>query len=657
MINDQKKNIQKRHQHLQEEVRKHDQLYYGENNPEISDAAYDALYNELLEIEQTHAWIDTSHSPTQGVSSATTTFSKAHHDTPLLSLAKVHDEKGLTLFFKRITQDLLRPFSLIAQPKIDGLAVSLIYKKGDLVQGKTRGDGHIGEDITQNIHHIACIPKTLKTPITCEVRGEIFITREDFLSFNHDQEKKGLKTFVNPRNAASGSLRQLDPSVTASRPLRFLGYSLYGVTLETEEQALEWLRAEHITPPSYHIAHTMQDLQDIFTQASQERINYPMDIDGMVYKVNERHFHSILGATGHHPRWAIAHKFPSDEGQTILLDIQHHVGKTGSITPVATLEPINVGGVIITKASLHNPSFIKEKGVSVGDSVIIKRAGDVIPYLVSIAKKGQNSLPYRSPTNCPSCAQTLTVQNTTLLCSNMHCLAQMQKKIAHFASKDGINIQGLGSKQLKHLMSMGWINNPVDLFLFAQDTTKHQRLTEEPGWGTQAVSALVRNLSQARTIACSHLLSALAIPSIGRVSARIIAQTYPSLLLLIKSYEAGTLEHNGLGEKSFEKLSTFLKNPHNREILINLHSHINYIAENTDAKSLTFAITGTLEHKTRREIISMIEERGHRYTASVTQKTYALIVGKNAGRKRLDAEKMGIKIISEKNLTEYLQKA
>lgn len=653
--------VKQEHAMLALEIRKHDQLYYGENAPIISDAQYDELYKKLQDLEEQYPWLKSDDSPLKSVAHASSTFSKIKHDTPLLSLDKAHTEKDIVLFLRRIQKATQSSsISFMVQPKIDGLAVSIVYKDGALKTGKTRGDGMVGEDITQNILAVTGVPSQLNAKISCEIRGEVYISKEDFLQLNATYEKEGRTPFVNPRNAASGSLRQLDVSITQCRPLRFIAYSVYGLQFDTEEQSLQWLAGMRFSPPEYYVAQTKEDIIHIYEKIASRRDSYKMDIDGVVYKVNQRMFHTTLGSTAHHPRWAIAYKFPAHTGITQLRDITLQVGKSGAITPVAQLSPITIGGVTITRASLHNFVFIKEKNICLSDHVVVKRAGDVIPYVDRVHTHTKNARAYVPPTHCPACHHTLQTggeEERVLYCKNPSCPEQKHQKLVHFCSKSGLNIQSLGKKQIAQLQKLGIANNYEDIFTFLQKNHLHEKLEQQPGWGKKSVSALLESIHQSKVSTMVQILSALSIPHIGPITAQSLAQICPTLKDLLHTVKQDNafeiFTQSGIGKIVSKNLCLFFAKQENQHAIEALHKHIIYKAIHTKKEALTFTLTGTLKQLTRSEAAALIEKKGHVFSPSLSKKTTFLVCGDNSGSKREQALQQGIPCISEK---EFLQK-
>ena len=654
--------IRNKHRELAEEIRKHDQLYYGDSAPIISDADYDALCEEMQSLERHNPWLSKENSPIHTVAHAHTHFAKVTHDTPLLSLDKAHNTKDLTLFLRRVRKTIeTQEVSFVVQPKIDGLAIALKYKNGVLKKGKTRGDGTVGEDITQNVACVSGIPQTLPAPITCEVRGEVYITKEDFLMLNKDQEARGLPLFVNPRNAASGSLRQLDTRITQQRPLCFSAYSVYNHHFDTEADSLLWLKTMGFSPTEHTTASSLDRMTKDYEHIASHRGNYPMDIDGVVFKVNKRAFHSLLGTTAHHPRWAIAYKFPPNEGVTELKNVTFQVGKSGAITPVAILEPVTIGGVTITRASLHNFSCIKEKNLCISSIINVKRAGDVIPYVDRVIRQGPQARPIIPPTQCPSCKGSMeksSEQDKGIFCTNTDCPAQQHQKLVHFCSKSGLNIQSLGPKQIAVLQRLKMLTNYEDIVTFPHKTHLHAILQEQPGWGAQSVLVLNSSIQQSLHAKAEKVFAALSIPYVGKVSAQILERVCPTLKSLAALAHSSDLvpklQRSGLGESVARKIALYLSNKTNVQTLHALHPHIYYKAPSLNTH-VTFTFTGTLATISRAQAITLLEKSCFFYAASLSKKTSFLVCGEKSGSKRKKADNIGIPCISEEEFLEKIK--
>ncbi len=660
----------------------HDQRYHLEDAPEITDAEYDALKRRNEAIEARFPRLIRPDSPSRKVGAAPATgFNKVRHRIPMLSLNNAFTEEDVSgfldsirNFIKELQQDPSIPIEVVAEPKIDGLSCSLLYQKHQLVQGATRGNGEEGEDITANVKTISEIPLALPgvAPDLIEIRGEVYMTDEDFLKLNESQEKTSGKVFANPRNAAAGSLRQLDPSVTASRPLRFFGYSWGEVSrpfAETQWEARRQLAEWGFKPnePS-RLVRTLADMLAFYQEIQEKRSRLGFSIDGVVYKLDRLDWQRRLGFISRAPRWALAHKFPAERAQTRLKAIIIQVGRTGSLTPVAELEPISVGGVLISRATLHNQDEIERKDIHVGDTVIVQRAGDVIPQVVEVVfnERPKNSQPFVFPTHCPVCGSRAVREAdevVTRCTGGLVCPAQAVERMIHFASRDAFDIEGLGLKNIETFYNEGLIQAPPDIFrLEERDGVKGTTLAEREGWGPVSARKLFDAIQRSRMISLDRFIYALGIHQVGQATAKLLARHYGSLTQWTKSMNAAQNHHSeasqdllsisGIGPNMAEDILAFFEERQNLEILEELMTLLTVtdfaapqIASAIAGKTVVF--TGTLESMARSEAKARAEGLGAKVAGSVSKKTDLVIAGPGGGSKLREAQELGVKVVSE----------
>ncbi len=660
----------------------HDRLYHSEDAPEISDAEYDALKrrNEIIEIRFPQLVRPDSPSRKVGAGAATG-FKKVRHRVPMLSLNNAFSQEDVSgfldsvrNFIKELQQDPGVPIEVVAEPKIDGLSCSLLYRKRRLVQGATRGNGEEGEDITANVMTLSEIPRILPgdAPELIEVRGEVYMTDEDFLKLNASQEATGGKIFANPRNAAAGSLRQLDPSITASRPLRFFGYAWGEVSrafAETQWEARRCLSEWGFTlnEPS-RLVRSLEEMLAYYEEIQAKRSRLGFSIDGVVYKLNRWDWQKRLGFISRAPRWAIAHKFPPERGQTRLKAISVQVGRTGSLTPVAELEPISVGGVLISRATLHNQDEIERKDIRVGDTVIIQRAGDVIPQVVEVvlSERSKDNQPFVFPTQCPVCGSRAIREpdEAVIRCTGgLVCPAQAAERMIHFASRDAFDIEGLGQKNIETFYREGLIQSPPDIFrLEERDGRKGVPLAEREGWGVVSARKLFDAIRRSRTLPLDRFIFALGIHQVGQATARLLARHYVALSQWEKSMKAAQdpqseayqdlLSISGIGPSMANDLLAFFAEKQNLQILEELSSMLtvtDYAASQIESPiaGKTVVFTGTLESMARSEAKARAEALGAKVLASVSKKTDYVVAGPGAGSKIRIAQQLGVKVLSE----------
>ena len=658
---------------LRREIEAHNYRYYVLDNPEVPDAEYDRLMRELQALEAAHPELITAESPTQRVGAAPLArFSEVKHEQPMLSLANVFSPEELQAFDKRIRDrlNIEEELDYVAEPKLDGLAVSLIYEDGVLVRAATRGDGHTGEDVTQNVRTIDAIPLRLMAqdwPRRLEVRGEVYMPKAGFEAMNQQALAKGEKAFVNPRNAAAGSLRQLDPQVTAKRPLAMYCYALgiveQGQLPEQHYATLQRLKDWGLPVcPEIRKVKGAEGCLAYFEMISQRRDDLPYEIDGVVYKVNDFEKQQQLGFVSRAPRWAIAHKFPAQEALTTVEAIEFQVGRTGALTPVARLHPVFVGGVTVSNATLHNMDEVERKDVRVGDTAIVRRAGDVIPEVVSVilSRRPENTQKVVLPDACPVCGSAVVRLDDEAVarCSGgLFCPAQRKEAIKHFASRKALDIEGLGVKLVDQLVDSGLISHVNDLFqLTVESLSGLERMAEK------SATNLIHALEKSKSTTLARFIYALGIREVGEATAQSLAQYFGSLEALRSADQAALEEVPDVGTVVARNILAFFQQPHNIEVIQALMAAgIHWPeTEKVDAGALplngkTYVLTGTLHDMTRDEAKAGLQALGAKVTASVSRKTTAVIAGEKAGSKLDKAEKLGVKILDEAGLKQLLK--
>ena len=678
--------IKRELQELADKLERYDRAYHQQDAPLVSDAEYDALRRraEQLEAEYSHLIPANSLSRRVGFKVADG-FKKATHSVPMLSLGDIFSDEEVVDFMDKIRRFLGlppdAPIEMVAEPKIDGLGFSAWYENGLFTRGATRGDGMVGEDITENLKTISELPKKLKSgadlfdapPKILDVRGEVYMSKKDFLTLNAHQTEVREKVFANPRNAAAGSLRQLDANITAKRHLQIFAYALgayEGHPFKTHWDFLQHLKGWGFpVNPHIRLCHTTKEMLAFFHEIGQMRAGLPYDIDGVVYKVNDLALQKRLGFIARSPRWAIAHKFPAEQATTRLNKIRIQVGRTGAMTPVADLEPINVGGVLVQHATLHNADELKRKDIREGDWVVIQRAGDVIPQVVRIVldKRPEGSTPFEFPTTCPVCGAHAMREGTdaiTICTGGLTCPAQAMERLKHFVSKDALDIEGLGDKNIEQFYQLGWIQNPVDIFTLRE---KHEfDLLSLEGWGQKSALNLFEAIDKRKICPLNRFIYALGIPEIGEATAKDIATHFKSwgafqeTALLPDAPEALT-KIDGIGEVMAKEIVDFFNEPHNQELLKNLLTLIT--VENapdetgkTPWKGKTFVLTGTLS-VARDEVKARIQELGGKVSGSVSSKTAYVVAGSDPGSKYTNAQKLNILILNEEEFKKLLDEA
>ena len=688
---------------LAELIAYHDRLYYQEDQPEITDAEYDALRRRNNAIEARFPQLILKDSPSRRVGAAPAAgFRKVRHAVPMLSLDNALTPQdivdwldGIRNFLMEL-RDSLIPIEIVCEPKIDGVSLGIRYESGRLVSAATRGNGLEGEDVTANVKTIGTIPPKLHGdgwPEILDVRGEVYMNDEDFIRLNEQQAQSGGRLFANPRNAAAGSLRQLDANVTASRPLSFYAYT-WGESSEafarTQWEARDKLKTwgYQLNEPSRLACVKGTDFRDLFSyydEVQAKRSGLGFSIDGTVLKVNRLDWQSRLGFVSRSPRWAVAWKFPPEQAQTSIESIECQVGRTGRVTPVAHLKPINLGGVLVQRATLHNADEIARKDIRVGDTVIIQRAGDVIPQVVAVVGelRPAASEPYAMPHQCPVCESRLVREEgdaDTYCTGGLMCSAQVVERLKHFASRDAFDIEGLGEKNIGLLFSKGLIGTPVDLFtLESRDGTVLAPLREWEGWGGISARKLFDAIQQARTISLDRFIYALGIRQVGQATARLLARHYLSLTSWRKGLEAALdreseayaeiLSINGIGKNMVEDILSFIAEPRNRQILDRLTlvegaqaplitvTDFERPSGTSPVAGKTVVFTGTIEKMSRNEAKAQAEALGANVAASVSKKTDYVIAGPGAGSKEKKARELGLKVLTEQQWLNLIESA
>lgn len=667
---------------LAAEIDRHDRLYYRDAAPEITDAEYDALRARNLALEQRFPALIRPDSPSLRVGAAPVeAFVKVVHSLPMLSLDNAMEPEGVREFVARIRRFLNlppdEPLDFVAEPKIDGLSCSLRYEGGLLVRGATRGDGTVGEDVTGNVRTIRDVPQRLAgkdAPPVLEVRGEVYMERADFLALNERRVSQGEPPFMNPRNAAAGGLRQLDSKITAGRRLRFFAYS-WGQAeppiAGTYSGFLDRLRAMgfRVNPETRRCTDGVEALLAYQEEIGGRRHALPYDIDGVVYKLDRIDLQARLGFVGRAPRWAIAHKFAAEQAQTLIRGIAIQVGRTSALTPVAELEPINVGGVMVARATLHNQDYIEAKDIRVGDTVVIQRAGDVIPQVVEVvlSRRPEGTEPFVFPDHCPQCGSLAVRPEGEAIrrCTGgLICPAQLVERLRHFVARGAFDIEGLGKKQVPQLLEAGLVKSPVDLFRLARDEAGLARLAELDGWGTKKIENLKRAIEARRKIPLDRFIYALGIRFVGEVNARMLARHYGSfahwreaMLALAQGEEEARAELDnvdGVGEALIQQLAAFFAEPHNLVAVDELAGELEIepaaaprAAAASPVSGKTIVFTGSLERMTRQEAKARAEALGAKVAGSVSRSTDYVVAGTDAGSKLAKAQEYGVAILSE----------
>ncbi len=668
--------------HIKHEIEKlvkdlnyHNYRYYVLDSPEIPDAEYDRLFRRLKDLEEKFHFV-LPDSPTQRVGApALERFDKVKHSEPMLSLdnAFTHDE--VREFDKRIKKLLGADGEIeyTVEPKYDGLAMELTYRQGLLFRASTRGDGYEGEDVTQNIRTIRSVPLKIegkRIPDEIDIRGEVYMDLDEFERLNEERERSGDPLFANPRNAAAGSVRQLDPSITVSRKLFLACYgagTVKGVRFESQSEFIEWLRqARFPTPAKIEVITGIDGVIDAIREIERNRSSFRFETDGAVVKVNDYALQQKLGVKTREPRWAIAYKFQAHQGITKVLDIQGSVGRTGVITPFAVFEPVGIGGVTVSRSTLHNWDEIERIDIKIGDTVIVERAGDVIPHVVTVLKEKrtgkEKSFPV--PKKCPACGSQVVKEEgeVAVRCVSLHCPAQIQEKIIHFASRGGMDIEGLGEKNVELLHSRGLINHFEDIY-----TLKKEDLLELPRFAEKSVQNFIRAIEKSKKTTLARFLYALGIIHVGEFAAKLLAGKFESLEKLYHVSPEDILDIKQIGEKIAASVVTFFNDKKNLELLDVMLKEHNLTISNPDyqekkrkaqaagpLEGLTFVITGSLP-RPRKEVEELIESNGGRVSSAVSASTSCLVAGEEPGSKLKNAKTLGVRVISYEALEKMIE--
>ena len=685
--------IKEKYEKLRKEIEKHNNLYYNEDNPIISDMEYDKLIRELRDLEETNPNLKVEYeiknskvgfgneksenenvSPTEKIGGiASEKFSKVRHRVPMLSLSNTYNISEIEDFDKRVKKiiDVKKKIDYVLELKLDGLSISLIYENGILKQGITRGDGQIGEDVTENIMEIESIPKKLKEPISLEVRGEVILPISEFGRINQEREDEGEDVFANPRNAAAGTIRQLDKSIVKERKLDCYLYYLvnaeeYG--MKTHKESIEYIeKLGFKTTKIFELYNDFGKLEkaiDVW-RTKREKLDY--ETDGLVIKVNEFEHYDELGYTTKSPRWAIAYKFPAEQVKTKLYDVTFQVGRTGVVTPVAELEAVNLSGSVVKRASLHNFDEIRRKEIKIGDNVIIEKAAEIIPQVVNVVfedRKGDEK-DIEVPTNCPICDSKLVKEEgqVALKCLNPQCPEKVKREIAYFVSRDAMNITGLGEKIVEKFIELGKIKTVVDIYSLKNYAEELENLEK---MGKKSVENLINSIEESKKQGFSKVLYALGIPFVGKFNANLLTKNYNSIELLKEKSIEDLLEIKGIGDKVAVAVHTYLNDENNWAKIVALKEiGLQFEAEKAEEEKIednpikgkSFLATGKLEKYKRNDIKDIILAKGGNYLSGVTKKLDYLIAGEKAGSKLSKAEELGVRVLTEEEFEkEFLEK-
>jgi DNA ligase (NAD+) len=656
---------------LRRELAHHNHRYYVLDSPEISDAEYDRLIRDLQELEARHPDLITVDSPTQRVGGAPAEkFEKVVHRAPMLSLANVFGDEELSDFDERIRRQTgLAQVAYVCEPKLDGLAITLLYEQGRFVRGATRGDGTEGEDVSANLRTIRSLPMELlpqegvKVPGSLEVRGEVFISKKDFKKLNDAREQEGEPLFANPRNAAAGSLRQLDPRITASRPLSVYLYECVpgeGVpAFRSHAEKLEYLKSLGLPVNRYVRVPGVDGVREQYRASVEGRHALPFEVDGMVVKVDEEDLRLRLGQVSKSPRWAVAYKFPPEEEATLVEDIQVYVGRTGALTPVAHLKPVKVGGVTVSRATLHNEDELRRKDVRKGDTVFIRRAGDVIPEIVKVveSKRPEGTQPFVFPTECPVChaAAVRDDEGTIIRCTGATCPAQLVEKVRHFASRTAMDVDGLGEKLAAQLVETGLVKSFADLYHLTKG-----RLLELERMGEKSADNLLSNIERSKQTTQARFLYALGIRHVGEATAKTLAEAFPDARLLFEASLEDITRVKDVGPTMAQVIYSFFREPQNREAIEALLAAGITPAAPRAVQGGVFAgktvvLTGGMSGMSRDQAKEEIERRGGKVSGSVSRKTDMVVAGEDAGSKLKKAQELGVRILDEQAFLQLLQ--
>lgn len=666
------KKLQQQFDELRSQLNTWSREYYSLDKPSVPDDVYDQKYQELVKLEKAHPEMITPDSPTQRVGGQILTgFEKIGHEIPMLSLGDVFSKEELADFVVNLDQTVHQQIDYNCELKIDGLAISLVYRNGKFVQGSTRGNGQIGEDITQNLKTINAIPLELSEPVDVEVRGECYMPKASFVELNQRQEEQGKQIFANARNAAAGSLRQLDSRITAERKLSTFIYYLmepekFGIL--TQSEALDKMRSWGFkVNPDYRVAHNMDEIRAYIDEYQQKRASLPYDIDGIVIKANPFKVHEEVGNTVKVPRWAIAYKFPPDEQETVVHQIEWTVGRTGVVTPTAVMDPVQLAGTTVSRASLHNPDYIKEKDIRIGDTVKLFKAGDIIPEVATVVlkKRPVDSQPYSIPTECPECHAPLVHldDEVALRCINPKCPAQVKESLTHFASRNAMDIRGLGTKIIAQLYERKLVQDVADLYQLNFD-----ELLQLDKFKDKSANNLLTAIDNSRHNSLERLLFGLGIRHVGAKAARLIAQHFKTMDAVKKATVDEIAAIKTVGQTIAESVATYFQNPQVDELLEELVQagvNMEFLGQSEEEQAaaaaesafngLRVVLTGTLDHLKRTDAKKWLEAHGAKVTGSVSGRTDLLIAGHDAGSKLTKAQQLNVKIINEATFMEQME--
>lgn len=659
-----KQEAQRRLAELREQIRYHSRKYYTEDDPEISDFAYDQLYRQLETLEAEFPDLVTEDSPTQKIGGAVyNTFAEVVHQVPLESLHDSFSQEELRDFDRRV-RETVGDVEYVVEPKFDGLSVALEYRDGLFVRGSTRGDGTTGEDVTENIRTIRSVPKVLKEPVPfLEVRGEVYMSDESFQRLCERQELLEEKPFKNPRNAAAGSLRQKDPKITAQRELSMFVFNVQqveGKELSRHDQSLEWLAELGFpVPPLYRASGNIEEILSFIQEIGDKRGEFSFPIDGAVVKVNNFAQREELGSTAKFPRWAEAFKYPPEEKETTLLDIEVNVGRTGVLTPTGRFDPVTLAGTTVSRATLHNQDFIAEKDIRVGSRVVLRKAGEIIPEVVAVLSRPEGSQPYRLPETCPSCGERVTrvEGEAATRCTNPQCPAQLLRNLIHFASRDAMDIEGLGPAILEQLLQAGLVSSPADLY-----TLETKQLRKLDRFGKKSAENLVASVERSKGNDLYRLVYALGIPHIGAKAAQVLCGAFPTMDQLQEASEEELAQIEGFGGIMAKEVAAFFQKDSAKELVARLKElgvKMEARRQETQSAALagsTFVLTGTLPTMSRKEATQLIESHGGKVTSSVSKKTSYVLAGEEAGGKLDKARQLEIPILTEEELLRMLER-
>jgi DNA ligase (NAD+) len=646
---------------LRELIRKYDYYYYVLNNPLVSDAEYDELKRRLIELERKYPELITPDSPTQRVGAPPRKeFPNVQHSIPMLSLEDARNEEEIREIYERIIKLVGRNVEFCIEPKFDGTSLELIYENGVLVRAVTRGDGYVGEDVTPNARTIRTVPLRLFEDVSIEIRGEVVISKENFRKLNEELINKGEKPFANPRNAAAGSLMQLDSRITAQRPLDFIVWGFGKSEIKFAKQSEFLKKAEELgfKVPKSKVVKTLEEIIETYREWEKERDRYIYELDGMVVKVNEIELWEKLGYTARAPRWAFAAKFKPREKTTKILGVVWQVGRTGIITPVAELQAVEIGGATVSRATLHNVEILKKLGVKIGDTVVVSRAGDVIPQIIKPIEElrtGQER-EIEIPNKCPVCGGEVATEGPFLKCLNLSCPAKLSASIKHLARREAFDIEGLGEKTSKLLVERGLVKDIADVFNLRKEDLK--RL---PGFSDVSAEQLVLAIERAKKIRLDRFIHALGIPGVGEATARLLAEKFKTLSALMNASKFELMRIRGIGPETADAIVKFFSDERNRNSIKKMLEYGVEVYWGEEKKGplsgKVFVFTGELDCCPRSKAKEMVEELGGQTADTVSKRVHYLVVGKDPGSKLQKAQKLGIRIISEEEFLKMLEEA